>query len=153
MALPWFRCGVKAIRVKGFIAFVVLLFLLAGAGIGFYGWGRLSKIEPRGVGLVVENEIPDAEAESISARYNEILDREEVLMRTVKEHNLKGYYKVSSDQKALTLFREDSYIALPGGNNLHVLFNGKRITRKERDAASRTLAEDFVKAARLATGQ
>lgn len=152
MALPWFSCGVKAIGVKAFIAFVVLLFLLAGVGIGIYGWGRLSKIEPRGVGLVVEDEIPAAEVEKITARYNEVLDREEVLMPTVQKHDLKKYYGVTSDQEALVLFREDSYIELPGDKNLHVLFKGKRLTRKDRESAARTLAEDFVKAARIAGG-
>ena len=73
-------------------------------------------------------------------------------MPTIEKHDLKTYYDVASDEEALSLFREDSFIELPGSRTMHVLFRGKRSTRKLREAATRSLAEDFVNAARLAEG-
>lgn len=109
----------------------------------------MNKIEPRGVGLTLSNPIPADELEMVEKRYNEILDREDILKNTVEKHNLKEYYEVPSSEAALDQFRKDSFIKLPGGKNLHILFEGKRLTRDEREAATRTLAEDFVKAAQL----
>ncbi|WP_411847354.1 hypothetical protein AAFN60_08370 [Roseibacillus persicicus] len=135
--------------MKAFIAFVVLLLLVLGGVGGYLFLGKMNRIEPRGVGLTLSNPIPSEEIEFQKQRYNEILDRDEVLLNTVTKHGLKDYYGVASDEKALELFRDDSFIELPGGKNLHVLFRGKRSTRKERESATRTLAEDFVKAAQL----
>jgi hypothetical protein len=135
--------------VKAFIIFVLVLIILLASGIGWFGYQRLNRIEPRGVGLVVEKEFVEADIERLTTRYNAILDREEVLMPTVKKHHLKDYYGVGSNQEAVEEFREDTYIKLPGGKALHVMFDGKRRHRSIRDAASSDLAKDFVEAAQM----
>ncbi|MBK1834247.1 hypothetical protein [Roseibacillus ishigakijimensis] len=135
--------------MKAFIAFVLFLFFAIGAGVGFYGWKKWTAIEERGVALALAKPVEKDEKEMLEMRYNKILDMDEVLLPTIEAHNLKGFYQVKSDEEALKLFREDSLVKLPGGRDLHVIFKGPRSTREERDAASRTLAEQFVKAASI----
>lgn len=143
---------VKKVFVKAFIAFLVLLALLVIAGGGYFYWERQNKVENWGVALTMNHEIDADELEMVAARYNEILDREDLLKNTVEEHKLTDYYEISSNEEVIAQLREDSFIKLAGGNRLHVLFKGKRSTRSLREAAVRTLAEDFVNFSRAAGG-
>lgn len=138
--------------MKAFVAFIVLLVLLGAGGGGFFYWKKMERIEPRGVGLEIARAIPEDQKELLLKQYNLILDKEEVLMRTVEEHHLQKYYEVSSKEQALKRLKEDSFITLPAEKKLHILFSGKRKNRTVREKAARTLAEDFLKAARLADG-
>ena len=139
--------------MKAFVSFVIVLILVAGGLVGYLFWERMNRIEPRGAGLVMNSPIPDEEIELAEKQYNEILDQESVLINALEQHDLVSYYGVSSKEEALKLFREDSYVSLPGGKNIHILFRGKRSSRDEREVAARTLAEDFVKAARIVGSQ
>ena len=138
--------------MKAFVAFGVILILAVGGIGGYFFWERMNKVEPRGVGLTMSNPVSKGEIDFLTKQYNEILDREEVLIGAVEKHNLAKFYGVSSSEEALELFRKDSYVSLPGETNLHILFMGKRSTRSERDSTARTLAEDFLKAAKIAGG-
>lgn len=139
--------------MKGVIAFIVLLLVIAGGGGGYWAWGKWTKVEQRGVGLELAQAIPAEEIERLEGRYNEILDQSEILVRTVREHQLMGFYKVGSEEEAVEKFREDSSVKLPGDKALHVLFKGPRSTRTLRETAARTLAEDFVKATQGMSGE
>jgi len=131
--------------MKAFIAFSLILFLSVGVAVGIYGWGRWNRIEQRGTGLSVGRDIPDNKRAGLVEQYNQILDREDILLLAVQEHGLMDYYKVGSEEEAVARFREDSFVELPGGRALHVLFKGKRSTRKLREKASQTIAAELVK--------
>ena len=130
--------------MKAFVAFVVIVILAVGGLIGFWGWKKWTRIEDWGVGLALSSELKEGEIEGVEARYNQILDQDEILMKTVQAHNLKGFYGVASDEKAVEMLKEDTFVTIPNSRNMHILFKGKRSTRDEREAAIGTLSNDFV---------
>lgn len=136
--------------MKAFIIFVTILFLMLGAAAGWYYNLRMNRIESRGASLSLEKSFEPEEVERLLERYNGIIDREEVLLPALQKHDLVSYYELDSEEAALAQFREDTFVSLPGKATLHVLFNGKRKTRKFRDAVSMTLAKDFVEGVRSA---
>lgn len=138
--------------MKAFVAFLVLLALLVLGGGGYFYWDRQNKVENWGVGLTLNKEVEADEVEMVEARYNEILDREELLKKIVEKHKLTDYYEISSNEEAVVRLREDSFVKLPGGSELHILFRGKRSTRAVREATVRTLAEDFVRVSQAIGG-
>jgi hypothetical protein len=110
---------------------------------------RTNRVDPRGVSLELKEAIVEEDIERLGIRYNAILDREKVLMPTVVKHGLLEYYGTISEEVALKKLREDTYVNLPGGRDMHVLFDGQRRTRELREAASSDLAKGFLKAARM----
>ncbi len=139
--------------VKAFIAFVVLLFVAIGGAAGYWVWNKMNRIEDRGIGLVMANPVPQEQIERAEAQYNLILDREEVLRTAVKENELMDYYEVSTEEEAITKLRDETFIDLPGGRNLHLLFTGKRFTRDLREQTTRTMARSFLEVMTKENGQ
>ena len=139
--------------MKAFIAFVVILFLAIGVIGGFWAWKKWTKVEEWGLALPLSSTLADGEVEKVGERYNVILDQDDVLMGTVEEHGLSKYYGVSSNEEAVALFKEDSFIRIHGNNTMHILFVGKRSSRDERMAAVRTLSQDFLKKVQSISGQ
>ncbi|MDP0490538.1 MAG: hypothetical protein Q7Q71_05770 [Verrucomicrobiota bacterium JB023] len=130
------------------ISVFVLLVLGVGAAGGIYAWKRLNRIEPRGVELALELEIPAERKDEILEDYNEILDEDEVLRPVVEGHGLVGYYEAANVEAAVERLRKDSYVEFPRFKNqvIHILFDGKRKDRSIRDNASRDLAAHFLQA-------
>lgn len=138
--------------MKAFIAFVVILFLAIGGAVGFWAWGKWNKVEEWGLGLSLGSELEDGEKERVEERYNQILDRDEVLLGAVEAYNLSDYYGVSSSEEALVKFKEDTFVRIHDNSSMHVLFRGKRSSRKEREAVIRTVSEDFLKQVQQMSG-
>lgn len=130
--------------MKAFIIFVVVLLIMLGAGAGWFYNNHMNRNETRGAGLTLEKDFPAEEIDRLTERYNIIIDRDEVLLPAFEKHNLASYYEDLDREAALEQFREDTYVRLPGGPNLHILFDGKRKTRAFRDAVSEDLAKDFL---------
>lgn len=131
--------------MKAFVAFVVILILVIGGGLGFWGWGKLNRVEDWGIALALNSEVNEGEAEGMAERYNKILDQEDILEKVVETHDIEGYYGVSSKAEAVAKLKEDTFVKIHNNRALHVLFTGKRMTRKERLAAVETLATEFRK--------
>ena len=129
--------------MKAFVAFVIILFLLIGAGGGYFAWTKMQRTEEWGVRLDLGSELSETEKDVVQKRYNAILDQEELLRNTVEKHSLKEYYGVSSNDEAVVKLREDTFVKIHRNKSIDVLFRGKRISRKEREAAIRTLSEQF----------
>lgn len=147
------RVGIALIRgMKAFVAFVLVLFLLIGAGGGYFVWTKMQRVEEWGVRLNLGSELSDTEKKTVQKRYNAILDQEELLRNTVEQHNLKDYYGVSSSDEAVAMLKEDTFVQIYQNKSIDVLFRGKRISRKEREAAIRTLSEEFYNKVQSYTG-
>ena len=139
--------------MKAFIAFVVLLFIVIGAGGGYWAWGKFNKVEEWGLSLDLGEELQESETEIIEERYNAILDQEVILKKTVEKHDLKSYYGVSNAEEAIAKLKEDTFVRIRDRRAIHVLFRGQRKTRDERETAVRTLSEDFLKQVQAMSGR
>lgn len=139
--------------MKAFVAFVVLLFLVIGGLGGYWAWGKWTKVEEWGLSLDLGGEVEGDEKERVEERYNAILDRDDLLAKTVEKHGLKSYYDVSSSQEAVTNLKEDTFIRIQNKRAMHILFRGQRKTRDTREAAVRTLSEDFLRQVQAMSGR
>ena len=139
--------------MKAFIGFVLVLLLAIGGLGGYWAWGRMNRAEDWGVGLELSSELKEGEVEVVETRYNQILDQDAVLANSVEVHDLKKFYGVSSNEKAVEKLREDTFVRIPNGQSMHILFRGKRKTRKERTAVTETLSKDFFKRVQEMSGR
>lgn len=139
--------------MKAFVAFVVLLFLVIGGLGGYWAWGKWTKVEEWGLSLDLGGEVEGDEKERVEERYNAILDRDDLLAKTVEKHGLTSYYDVSSSQEAVTNLKEDTFIRIQNKRAMHILFRGQRKTRDTREAAVRTLSEDFLRQVQAMSGR
>ncbi|MGJ8725512.1 MAG: hypothetical protein ACSHYB_13215 [Roseibacillus sp.] len=139
--------------MKAFVAFVVILFLAIGGAGGFWAWKKWTKDENWGLALSLGSELAEGEKEKVEERYNQVLDQEDILRKAIEDHDLSSYYGVSSSEDAVEKLREDTFVEIHGNNSMHILFRGKRSTRKEREAAIRTLSEDFLKEVQRMSGR
>ena len=138
--------------MKAFIAFVLILFVAIGGMVGYWGWGKWNKVENWGLALSMGSNVKEGEKERLEERYNQILDRDEILEGAVEKHDLEQYYGVSSSGEAVEKLKEDTFIELKGDSAMHVLFRGKRSSRDQREAAVRTISESFLEEVRGMTG-
>ena len=139
--------------MKAFIAFVLILFLAIGALGGFWAWKKYTRVEEWGLALPLNSTLEENEKERMEERYNQILDRDDVLMNSIETHDLAKYYDVVSKEEALEKLKEDTFIRFHGNDTMHILFKGKRNTREERVTAISTLSQDFLKQVRSMSGQ
>ena len=139
--------------MKAFIAFVVIVFLAIGGAGGFWAWKKWNRVEEWGLALPMNSTLEENEKEMLEARYNQILDRDDVLMNVIEKNDMAGYYGVSSSEEALEKLREDTFIRFHGNDAMHVLFRGKRSTRDERVEAIRVFSQDFMKQVQSMSGQ